>query len=208
MLFKRRHHFLPIKFICQEISFLHFQVCSRTQHPLCCCPRSGLWELSLTWHLLVTIFSHPSWDIENPQIPDASSELLGGEGRYGLFPSCDTSCWRNTCTILFIPQGLTRFLLEQLFMDPQLSVGLRYAFNKELAWETGPGIRPHVALRIWNSNSLSMIKSFLEVRLTYWDFLSGFLQISSGESQRLQPVWFTLGVEFRQLPPFFFIINP
>ena len=89
---------------------------------------------------------------------------------YDLFPLCDTSCWRNICTILFIPQGLAKFYWNSFSWILQLFDGLRYDFNKELARETNPGTGTHMALRIWNSKFLSRTKSYLEVRVILLGF--------------------------------------
>lgn len=79
-----------------------------------------------------------------------------------------------------LPRGLLNFIWNSLFMDPQLSVGLRYDFTKELAWEISPGIRVFVALRIWNSNSLLNAYVFLGGQTPLLEFFLRFLATISG----------------------------
>lgn len=135
---------MQIKFLSQEVSLLRLQAYSRTYLPSCYCPWSSWTELPFN-HLAVleTIYSHPTWDIEYLQI---------------FAPS------------FLRPKGLTKFYWNSFAWIPQVFEGLRYDFNKEVAWVTNPGIRTHEALRIWKSKSLSRTRSFLEVRFTLLRF--------------------------------------
>lgn len=85
MLIKTRCDFLPITFMCQGLTFLHFLVCSRTCLPFCCWPRPGRAELLFTQHMLSTIF-FPQQSTENLQKPDTTFDPLGWKGGAACFP--------------------------------------------------------------------------------------------------------------------------